>query len=150
MAVDRLVDYQRAVRLRKTSSSSQLSPMIRRSNRGRSAVSRQSDVGAKVRVQSLMSTEAHKTTRVAIGSDRENDGIACRGVGHTARSREVPRELHLTDVRLLYLISPWVEGSVVFPAFWCAAAWCGVCLTHKRSSVRKCIWTSVPGLGKRA
>jgi hypothetical protein len=37
--------------------------------------------------------------------------MACRGVGHTARGREVPRELHLTDVRLPYLKSPRVEGS---------------------------------------
>jgi hypothetical protein len=117
MAVDRLVDYQRAVRVRKTSSPSHSSPMIRRCNCGRSAVSRQSDVGAKVRVQSLISTEARKKTRVAIGSNRENDGIACRGVGHTARGREMPRELHLTDVRLLYLISPRVLKGRRFPCF---------------------------------
>ena len=77
-------------------------------NPGRSAVSRQSDVGVKVRVQSLISTKTHKRTRVAIGMDRENAGFACRGVGHTARGREMPRELHLTDVKLLYLISPRV------------------------------------------
>lgn len=75
---------------------------------GRSAVFRQSDVGVKVRVQSLISTKSHKKTRVAIGSNRENAGFACRGVGHTARGREMPRELHLTDVKLLYLISPRV------------------------------------------
>ena len=63
----------------------------------------------KVRVQSLISTKAHKKIRVAIGSNRENAGIGCRGVGHTTRGREMPRELHLTDVRLLYLISPRVS-----------------------------------------
>lgn len=97
----------------------------------------------KVRVQSLISTKAHKKTRVAIGSNRENAGFACRGVGHTARGREMPRELHLTDVRLLYLISPRVSKGHRFPAFWCAAAWCDVRLTHKRSCVGKRIWTSV-------
>jgi hypothetical protein len=66
----------------------------------------------KVRVQSLISTKTHKRTRVAIGSNRENAGFACRGVGHTARGREMPRELHLTDVRLLYLISPRVFWRV--------------------------------------
>lgn len=35
------------------------------------------------------------------------------------------------------------KGSSGFPAFWRAAAWCDVLLTHKRCCVRKRIWTSV-------
>ena len=57
--------------------------------------------------------ETHKTARVTANIDRPNAELGCRGVGHTARGREVPRELHLTDVRLLYLISPWDEGSSI-------------------------------------
>lgn len=114
---------------------------------GRSAVSRQSDVGVKVRVQSLISTEAHKKTRVAIGSNRENAGFACRGVGHTARGRETPRELHLADVRLLYLISPRVlEGHWVSLLYGARRRGVMCILTHKRSCVRKRIWTSVDEL----
>ena len=113
-------------------------------NPGRSAASRQSDVGVKVRVQSLISTRPTERPGSRSASRRKSAGFACRGVGHTARGREMPRELHLTDVRLLYLISPRVfwTGLSGFPAFWCAAAWCDVRLTHKRSSVRKRIRTS--------
>jgi hypothetical protein len=60
---------------------------------------------------------AHKKTRVTIGVNRQNAGFACRGVGHTARGREMPRELHLVDVRLLYLISPRAQRVVGFPCF---------------------------------
>lgn len=150
MAVDRLAEYQCPVQPTKH--------VPRHRNRyqrsgvksGRSAASRQSDVGVKVRVQSLISTKTHKTTRVAIGSNRENAGFACRGVGHTARGREMPRELHLTGVRLTVPYFPtglWKGSSAGFPAFWCVAAWCDVRLTHKRSSVRKRIRTSGHDLG---
>lgn len=111
-------------------------------NPGRSAVSRQSDVGREGSCAKFNLASTHTKARVAIGI-RQSAGFACRGVGHTARGREMPRELHLMAVRLPYLISPRVsEGSLGFPAFWCAAAWCDVRSTHKRSSVRKRIQTS--------
>lgn len=146
MIVDWLVEYRRAVRRRNESSPSQSMPTIRRFNRGRSAVSRQSDVGAKVRVQSLISTRPTKKTRVAIGSNRENAGFACRGVGHTARGRKVPRELHLADVRLLYLISPRVsKGHWVSLLSGARRRGLMCILTHKRLCVKSVFGRQVMG-----
>lgn len=148
MTVDLLIEYPSVPFAHETCPRHRTQCQRSGANPGRSAVSRQSDVGVKVRVQSLISMRPTERPGSRSASHRQIAGFACRGVGHTARGREVPRELHLADVRLLHLISPWARRVCLdFPAFWCAAAWCDVRSTHRRSFVRKRIRTSVREVG---
>lgn len=107
-------------------------------NPGRIAVPRQSDVGAKVCVQSLIWKVLHQRSRVSVAIDRETARIPCRGVGHTGRRREMPRELHLRGAKL-----PYFPMGLWLPCFAGAQRrGPGLILTHKGFDVRKCIWTS--------